>query len=84
MFYDISAAMDNGNNRAHPVSRFINDAVGPIDEFSDGLIAEFGDHPAQQGGLLKYARRLNYAHAEPFGIDDGVFGDMLYNTVKIV
>jgi hypothetical protein len=84
MFQDISAAMDNGDNRAHLVGRFINDAVGPIEEFSDGLIAEFGDHTAQQGGLLKYARRLNYAYAESLGIDNGVFGNILNNVLKIV
>jgi len=76
--------MDNGNNRAHLVGRFINDAVGPIDEFSDRLIAEFGDHTAQQGGLLKYARRLNYVHAESLGIDNGVFGNIFYNILQII
>jgi len=76
--------MDNGNNRANLIRRFIDNSVGPIDEFSDGLIAEFGDHTAQQGGLLKYARRLNYVHAESLGIDDGVFGNIRYNVLKIV
>jgi len=39
-------------------------SVGPIEEFPDGLIVEFGDHAAKERGLLKYARRLDNTHAE--------------------
>ena len=83
MLENVPAAVDNRKNRTHLLSYFVNDAIGAIDELTDGWIVEFGDHATHEGRALQKPRGLYDAHAEPLGAYDRVSCNILDDSVKI-
>jgi hypothetical protein len=66
------------------VCRFIDYAVGAINDFSDGRIVKLRHDSAKEWRLLKPSRRLNNAQNESFSVYKGIFSNIFKDAVKIV
>jgi len=69
VFENDPAAVDDGDNEADLFFDFIDDAIGTVDEFSDGLVVKFRNHPADQRCMLEPQGGLDNMETESLGID---------------
>jgi len=84
MFTNEPAAMDDSDNVAGLFFHFVDDAIGTVYEFSDGLIAKFRNHSAEHRGVFEPPWSMDNVHSETLGIYCGVTGYILDKIAKIL